>query len=132
MDGWRIVTFLVDVFGAQHMLVIRWSPDDLPFRSKRVTVFFFVVHEEYPGAVALTGYTRGDHTHLLDSCFLVRSSTALRLLSGEYRVFLLSGLCRRYLRWWPSLTLFYSLTQTPCIHQYHELSYTLLILLSEK
>ena len=38
-------------------------------------------------AVALTGCARGDHTHQLASYFLVRSSTVLRLLSGEQRCF---------------------------------------------
>ena len=75
-------------------LVIRWSPGTLPsflvFRSKRVDRVVFTVHENCLGAVALTGCIRGDHTHLLASYFLVRSSTtALRLLSGEYRCFVL-------------------------------------------
>ena len=52
----------------------------LVFRSKRVDLVFFIAHEEYLGAVALTGYTRGDHTHRLVSYLLVRSSAALRLL----------------------------------------------------
>ena len=50
---------------------------------------FFTVHDEHLGAVALTGCTPGDHTHPLASYFLVQSSTALRLLSGEYRCLVL-------------------------------------------
>ena len=50
-------------------------------------------YEEHLCAVALTGSARGVQTHPLASYFLVRSSIALRLLSGEYRcLVLLSGL----------------------------------------
>ena len=73
----------------------RWPPDTPPSslvsRSKGVDRGFLTVHEEYLGAVALTGCARGDHTHLFASNFLVRSSTALRLLSGKYRYLVLSG-----------------------------------------
>ena len=65
------------------MLVIRWLPDTHPsflvFRSsKRLDRVFFIALEEYQGALALTGCTRGDHTRWL--AFLVRFSTALRLI----------------------------------------------------
>ena len=39
--------------------------------------------------VALTSSARGVYTHPLASYFLVRSSAALRLLSGEYRCLVL-------------------------------------------
>ena len=50
------------------MLVIRWLPDThlsfLVFRSsKRLDRVFFIAREEYLGALARTGCTRGDHTH---------------------------------------------------------------------
>ena len=48
-------------------------------------MFYCVCHEEYLGAAALTDCARGDHTHGLASYFLVQSSTALHLLSGEQR-----------------------------------------------
>ena len=78
----------------------------LVFRSKRVDRGVFTVHEEYMGAVALTGCAREDHAHQLASYVRMRSSTDLRLLSGDSLCFVLSGLCRRYLRWWSSLSLF--------------------------
>ena len=113
MDGSSL--YLVHLFEARQMLVIRWLPDDTPlyflvFRPKCVDRVFFIAHEEYLGAVALTCCTRGNHTHWLASYFLVRSFIALRLPSDKYRCFVMSGPCRRYLEWWPSLSLFQSLT----------------------
>ena len=58
----------------------------------REPLCFSTVHEEHLGAVALTGSTRGVHNHQLASYFLVRSSTALRLLSGKHRCLVFSGL----------------------------------------
>ena len=44
-----------------------------------------VMYSEHMFAVALTGSAREVYTHPLASYFLVRSSTDLRLLSGEHR-----------------------------------------------
>ena len=54
-------------------------------------VVFGVEHEEYLEAVDLASYVETIPTWLT-SYFLVRSSTALRLLPGEYRCLVLSGL----------------------------------------
>ena len=55
-------------------------------------VVFGVEHEEYLEAVDLTSYV-GTIPTWLPSYFLVWSSTALRLLPGEYRGLVLFGLC---------------------------------------
>ena len=65
-------------------------------------------YEEHLCVVALTGSARGARTHPLASYFLVRSSIALCLLSGEHPCFVLSGLCRRYLR--------YGVALCPCLN----------------
>ena len=80
---------------------------------------FFTVHEEHLDAVALTGCARGAHTHPLSSYFLVRSSTALRLLSGELAVLYYCML--KISAWSPPRILLEPLTQTLCL-------YTLLLL----
>ena len=56
----------------------------LCFSGQRGTVALklAVMYEEHLCAVALTGSARKVHTHPLASYFLVRSYTALRLLSG--------------------------------------------------
>ena len=86
---------------AQHIhLVICWLPDTLPyflvFQSKRVGSVFFIAHVGYLGALALTGCTRGVHTHWLASSALLLPRVifpALHIPSGEYRCcYVLSGL----------------------------------------
>ena len=77
MDCSRLITLLV------ILLAIRCSSFCLCFSGLTRGPWVFTVHEEHLGAVTLTGCARGDHTHPLASYFLVRSSTALRLLSGE-------------------------------------------------
>ena len=69
------------------LLAVRCSSVYLCFPGLTRGPCFFTVHEEHLAAVALTGCARGDHTHQLASYFLVRSSTALRLLSGEQLCF---------------------------------------------
>ena len=69
---------------AQHMLVSRWSPDTSPyfliFWSKRVDRFgFYCAWGVSKSRSPDIAHTRGNHTHLLASYFLVRSSIALRL-----------------------------------------------------
>ena len=110
------IVLLVDLFEAHalsfvgHRILLRlfWFSD-----LNACTVFLFTVHEEYPGAVALTGCARGDHTHYLASYFLVPSSIA----SSTFQVKTGVSYCLDYyvetcLRWWSSLSLFQSLTQT--------------------
>ena len=85
-----------------------WSTDASSFvfsgQRRIIALKLDFTYEEHLCAVALTGSARGAQTHPLASNFLVQSSIALRLFSGEYRCFVLSGLCRRYLRWWSSLS----------------------------
>ena len=83
----------------------------------------------YLDAVALTGRARGNHTHQLASYFLVRSSTALRLLSGEYLPVFRTVWINYYVEdiyddddGSSSLSLFQSLTQTLCSYHYHQTS----------
>ena len=72
------------LFEAKHTCVIhglaRYS--FVCFRFKRVNRCVCVEHEEYLEAVDLTSYV-GTIPTWLASYFLVRSSTALRLLPGE-------------------------------------------------
>ena len=75
---------------AGHSLATRCSSVFSGFPVERVDHGFFIVHEKYLGAVALTGWARGDHIPQLASYFLVRSPTALRLLSGEQLVYVLA------------------------------------------
>ena len=62
------------------------------FSGQRATVALKlgVMYEEHLCTVAVTGCVRGFHTNPLASYFLVQSSTALRLLSGEHQCF---GFC---------------------------------------
>ena len=67
------------------MCVVRWPADTFPlfcFRSKRVDRGLLFVHEECLVAVDLTSHV-GTIPTGLGPYFLVGSSTALRLLSGE-------------------------------------------------
>ena len=80
-------------FGAY--LVTFWLSDYFSFVSvftvdtRTVALKSGIMCKEHLCAVALTVSARGVHAHPLASYFLVRSSTALRLLSGEYRCIVL-------------------------------------------
>ena len=77
------------VISFDDQMLLRLS---LFFRSGAWTVVLFTVYEEHLGNVALTDCARGVSTHPFASYFLVRSSTALRLLSGEHWCFGCPGL----------------------------------------
>ena len=75
-------------------LIILWLPDAFSFSvfpvgAGTVVLKSGVMYAEHFCVVALIHYAREVHTHPLASYFRLRSSTALRLLSGEYRCFVL-------------------------------------------